>query len=112
MDANRAAARVGAANRVHPRFDPVERFGNDREQRFAFRSQGQPRAGAIEQLAPDQLFKADDMAADRALRHVERLRPGGEAQAQTDRVERPQGVQREPATIDRLRLGDRGFLKL
>ena len=51
------------------------------------------------------------MAADRALRHVERLRPGGEAQAQTDRVERPQGIQREPATIDRLRLGDRGFLK-
>ena len=48
----------------------------------------------------EQLFKADDVAADCALGNIERLRPRGKAELLADRIERAQRIEGQPAAID------------
>ena len=106
VDPDRAATGGVAADGVHRLLDPVEGLADLGQQCLARRGQHQPRPGPIEQLAADQFLQADDVAADGALRDVERQRAAGEAQPLSDGVERPQGIQRQPATIDGERLDD------
>ena len=52
------------------------------------------------QFVPQQFFEADHMPTDRALRHVQRLCTGRKAEVLAHRIERAQGIEREPATVD------------
>ena len=55
---------------------------------------------------PEQLFEADDMAADCALGDIQRLRASGKTELLPHRIERAKGIEREPAAIDRAIVGD------
>lgn len=101
MDADRPAGIGVDADRVHCLLDPVERLANLGQQGATRGGQRQRLTGAVEKLVSQQFLKTDDMAADRALRDVERLRPRRETQALADGVERTQRVQWQPATINR-----------
>ena len=71
-----------------------------------FRSQRQPGRFTQKQWLAEQFLKANDMAADRALRHRKRRRPQRETRILANGVERAQRVQWQPATVDTAAVGD------
>ncbi len=89
VDADRTAGGGIGADRVHRLLQPVERLADFGQQHLARFGQHQRLARTIEQFVAEQFLQADNMAAHRALRDVERLRAGGEAQPLADRVECP-----------------------
>ncbi len=54
----------------------------------------------FEELFAEQVLQADHVPAEGALRHMQRVGAGGEAQVLTHGVEGAQGVQRQPTAVD------------
>ena len=83
---------------------PVEGFDHRRQQVLSGLGEGEGVRPALEQLHADQALERDDVARQRALRDEQRIGGGREAAVLGDAFEGAQGVQRQPAPVDRLLL--------
>ena len=100
MDAQGADIAVAVANGVERLFQPIKGFAHHRQEGGPRLGQDQPLGAALEKLFSQQVFKADNVTAERALRHMQGLRPGGEAEVLTDRVKGSKGVKGKPSAVD------------
>lgn len=100
VDAQPRGLSLSALNVVDGGFQAVEGFMHDGVKRRSGGCQRDALRTPFQELDPQHFFQTDDVPTERALRYAQGLCAGSEAQMTRDRVESPERVEGERATVD------------